>query len=168
MPTATIEEPLVPMYHRYAVSRLRRWSRSGLHLRDARRQPHADQVGVDDQRKALDALASTLRPSGADIAGAGARADRTAAAGLGHAPGAFPRTTGDTLIRSPATVAADVLGFTLQLDRASRMVAQHAVDSRMPGPGDCRSAARRDLGRSDGEQHGAAVGARKNACWLIA
>src|SRR6185436_12472553 len=35
---------------------------------------------------------------------------------------------------SPATVAADVtIGFVLQLDRASRMVAQHAVDPRMPG-----------------------------------
>ena len=47
----------------------------------------------------------------------------------------FPRTTGDTFDPlSPATVAADVtIGFTLQLDRASRMVAQHAVDPRMPG-----------------------------------
>ena len=47
----------------------------------------------------------------------------------------FPRTTGDTFDPlSPATVAADVtIGFTLQLDRAARMVAQHAVDPRMPG-----------------------------------
>jgi hypothetical protein len=47
----------------------------------------------------------------------------------------FPRTTGDTFDPlSPATVAADVtIGFVLQLDRASRMVAQHAVDPRMPG-----------------------------------
>jgi hypothetical protein len=47
----------------------------------------------------------------------------------------FPRTTGDTFDPlSPATVAADVtIGFLLQLDRASRMVAQHAVNPAMPG-----------------------------------
>ena len=47
----------------------------------------------------------------------------------------FPRTTGDTFDPlSPATVAADVtVGFLLQLDRAARMVAQHAVDPAMPG-----------------------------------
>jgi hypothetical protein len=47
----------------------------------------------------------------------------------------FPRTTGDTFDPlSPATVAADVtIGFLLQLDRASRMIAQHAVNPAMPG-----------------------------------
>src|SRR6185295_18962702 len=47
----------------------------------------------------------------------------------------FPRTTGDTFDPlSPAMVAADVtIGFTLQLDRAARMVAQHAVDPTLPG-----------------------------------
>jgi hypothetical protein len=47
----------------------------------------------------------------------------------------FPRTTGDTFDPlSPATVASDVtIGFLLQLDRASRMVAQHAVNPQMPG-----------------------------------
>ena len=47
----------------------------------------------------------------------------------------FPRTTGDTFDPlSPATVAADVtIGFVLQLDRASRMVAQHAVNAQAPG-----------------------------------
>ena len=47
----------------------------------------------------------------------------------------FPRTTGDAFDPlSPATIAADVtIGFTLQLDRAARMVAQHAVDPALPG-----------------------------------
>jgi hypothetical protein len=47
----------------------------------------------------------------------------------------FPRTTGDTFDPiTPAVVAADMtIGFTLQLDRAARMVAQHAVDPRLPG-----------------------------------
>ena len=47
----------------------------------------------------------------------------------------FPRSTGggfDPL--SPATVASDVtIGFVLELDRAARMVAQHAVDPSLPG-----------------------------------
>ena len=47
----------------------------------------------------------------------------------------FPRTTGEGFDPlSPATVAADVtIGFVLQLDRAARMVAQHAVDPSLPG-----------------------------------
>ena len=55
--------------------------------------------------------------------------------GFGRHRELFPRTTGDTFDPlSPATVAADVtIGFTLQLDRAARMVAQHAVDPALPG-----------------------------------
>ena len=35
---------------------------------------------------------------------------------------------------APATIAADVtIGFVLQLERAARMVAQHAVDPTLPG-----------------------------------
>jgi hypothetical protein len=47
----------------------------------------------------------------------------------------FPRTTGDAFDPlSPATIAADVtIGFTLQLERAARMVAQHAIESALPG-----------------------------------
>ena len=48
-PMATIEEPLVPiyMYHRYAVEGGGvDGRRTGFRLRDARRRPHADQVGV--------------------------------------------------------------------------------------------------------------------------
>jgi hypothetical protein len=47
----------------------------------------------------------------------------------------FPRTTGDTFDPlSPATVAADVtIGFVLEMSRAARMVAQHAVNPSAPG-----------------------------------
>ena len=57
--------------------------------------------------------------------------------GFGRHRELFPRTTGDGFDPlSPATIAADVtIGFTLQLDRAARMVAQHAVDPSLPGPG---------------------------------
>src|SRR5262249_31503545 len=47
----------------------------------------------------------------------------------------FPRTPGDTFDPlAPATIAADVtIGFVLQLDRAARMVGQHAVNPQLPG-----------------------------------
>ena len=55
--------------------------------------------------------------------------------GYGRHRELFPRTTGDGFDPlSPATVAADVtIGFVLELDRAARMVAQHAVDPALPG-----------------------------------
>jgi hypothetical protein len=55
--------------------------------------------------------------------------------GFGRHRELFPRTTGDGFDPlSPATVASDVtVGFVLQLDRAARMVAQHAVDPTLPG-----------------------------------
>jgi hypothetical protein len=71
----------------------------------------------------------------ADGAQAGAGCDSAAAAGLRPHRELFPRTTGDGFDPlSPATVAADVtIGFVLQLDRAARMVAQHAVEPALPG-----------------------------------
>jgi hypothetical protein len=47
----------------------------------------------------------------------------------------FPRTTGEAFDPiAPGTIAADVtLGFALQLERASRLVAQHALDPSLPG-----------------------------------
>ena len=55
--------------------------------------------------------------------------------GFGRHRELFPRTTGDGFDPlSPATIASDVtIGFVLQLDRAARMVAQHAVDPALPG-----------------------------------
>ena len=63
-------------------------------------------------------------------------ADPAAAAGLractASCSRARPATRFDPI--SPATIAADVtIGFVLQLDRAARMVAQHAVDPALPG-----------------------------------
>ena len=66
-PTATIEEPLVPiyMYHRYAVESAASMVAGQDYIygmRGDKRTPTKG-VGVDDQRKALDALAMTLRPA---------------------------------------------------------------------------------------------------------
>jgi Met-zincin len=92
-------------------------------------------VGVDDQRKALDALAATLKPAELTVPAPVLDLIPPRPPGWGLHRELFPRTTGDTFDPlSPATVAADVtIGFLLQLDRAARMIAQHAVNPAMPG-----------------------------------
>ena len=88
-----------------------------------------------NQRKALDALADTLKPSELTVPKQVLDAIPPRPPGFGRHRELFPRTTGDGFDPlSPATVAADVtIGFMLQLDRAARMVAQHAVDPALPG-----------------------------------
>jgi hypothetical protein len=92
-------------------------------------------VSVDDQRKALDALAMTLRPSELTVPKRVLELIPPRPPGYGMHRELFARTTGDTFDPlSPATVAADMtIGFVLQLDRAARMVAQHAVNPAAPG-----------------------------------
>jgi len=138
-PTATLEEPLVPifMYHRYAVESAASMVAGQdfiYGMRGDNRTPTKG-VGVDDQRKALDALALTLRPSELTVPAPVLALISPRPPGWGMHRELFARTTGDTFDPlSPATVAADVtIGFTLQLERASRMVAQHAVNPQMPG-----------------------------------
>jgi hypothetical protein len=138
-PLATVEEPLVPifMYHRYAVESAASMVAGQDYvyaMRGDQRTPTKG-VGVDDQRKALDALAATLRPSELTVPRPVLDLIPPRPPGWGMHRELFPRTTGDTFDPlSPATVAADVtIGFVLQLDRASRMVAQHAVNPALPG-----------------------------------
>jgi hypothetical protein len=92
-------------------------------------------VSAADQNKALDALAATLKPSELTIPKQVLDSIPPRPPGWGRHRELFPRTTGDTFDPlSPATVASDVtIGFVLQLDRAARMVAQHAVDPALPG-----------------------------------
>jgi Met-zincin/Domain of unknown function (DUF5117) len=138
-PMATIEEPLVPiyMYHRYAVESAASMVAGQDYIygvRGDQRTPTKG-VGVDDQRKALDALAVTLRPSELTVPKPVLDSIPPRPPGWGLHRELFPRTTGDTFDPlGPATVAADVtIGFVLQLDRAARMVGQHAVNPQMPG-----------------------------------
>jgi hypothetical protein len=138
-PLATIEEPLVPifMYHRYAVESTASMVAGQDYIygmRGDQRTPTKG-VGVDDQRKALDALAVTLRPSELTVPKPVLDLIPPRPPGWGMHRELFPRTTGDTFDPlTPAMVAADVtIGFVLQLDRAARMVAQHAVNAQMPG-----------------------------------
>src|ERR1019366_7539587 len=138
-PMATIEEPLVPifMYHRYAVESAASMV-AGQDYTYAMRGDGRSAVKWEsgaNQRKALDALAATLTPAELAVPRQVLDAIPARPPGFGRHRELFPRTTGDAFDPlSPATVAADVtIGFTLQLDRAARMVAQHAVDPTLPG-----------------------------------
>lgn len=138
-PMATIEEPLVPifMYHRYAVE-----SASSMvagqdyiyAMRGDGRTPVKWETAAN-QRKALEALAGTLKPSELVVPKQVLDAIPPRPPGFGRHRELFPRTTGDAFDPlAPATIASDVtIGFLLELDRSSRMVAQHALDASLPG-----------------------------------
>ena len=138
-PMATVEEPLVPiyMYHRYAVESASSMV-AGIDyiygIRGDRRTPVKWETAAN-QRKALDALAGTLKPSELVVPKQVLDAIPPRPPGFGRHRELFPRTTGDGFDPlSPATVASDVtIGFVLIPDRAARMVAQHAVDPTLPG-----------------------------------
>jgi hypothetical protein len=138
-PMATIEEPLVPiyMYHRYAVEAAASMVAGQDFIYAMRGDGRTPTKWEDaaDQRKALDALAATLKPSELTLSKQILTSIPPRPPGWGRHRELFPRTTGDTFDPiEPAAIAADVtIGFTLQLDRAARMVAQHAVDPSLPG-----------------------------------
>jgi hypothetical protein len=138
-PMATIEEPLVPifMYHRYSVESASA-SLGGMDFIYGMRGDGRTAVkweSAANQRKALEALAATLKPSELTVPKQVLDAIPPRPPGYGRHRELFPRSTGDGFDPlSPATVASDVtIGFVLQLDRAARMVAQHAVDPTLPG-----------------------------------
>jgi hypothetical protein len=135
----TIEEPLVPifMYHRYAVEGAA--SMLGgqdfvYAMRGDGRTPTKWESAAN-QRLALDALASTLKPSELTVPTSILSLIPPRPPGFGMHRELFPRTTGEAFDPiAPGTIAADVtIGFALQLERASRLVAQHAVDPSLPG-----------------------------------
>jgi hypothetical protein len=138
-PMATIEEPLVPifMYHRYSVESAASGIGGQVYIYGMRgdgRTP-VKWESAANQRKALEALANTLKPAELTVPKQVLDAIPPRPPGFGRHRELFPRTTGDGFDPlSPATVAADVtIGFVLELDRAARMVAQHAVDPSLPG-----------------------------------
>src|SRR5450432_3177155 len=138
-PFAMLEEPLVPiyMYHRYSVESAASMV-AGIDyiygMRGDGRSPVKWETAAN-QRKALDALAGTLKPSELTIPMQVLDAIPPRPPGFARHRELFPRTTGDGFDPiTPGAVAADVtIGFTLELDRAARMVAQHAVDPTLPG-----------------------------------
>ena len=140
-PTTTIEEPLVPIYmhHRFAVES----SASMIAGQDFVYAMRGDGrtptrwVSAADQRKALEALAATLKPSELTIPKKILDLIPPRPPGYGPHRELFIRTTGEAFDPiAPARVAADLtIGFVLQPDRSSRMVAQNAVDPTLPGLG---------------------------------
>jgi Met-zincin/Domain of unknown function (DUF5117) len=138
-PMATVEEALVPvfMYHRYSVESTAS-SIAGQDyiyaLRGDGRNP-VKWVSAADQRKALEALVATLKPAELTVPEKVLEAIPPRPLEFPPNRELFPRTTGkafDPL--SPGTIASDVtIGFVLQLDRAARMIAQHAEDASLPG-----------------------------------
>jgi hypothetical protein len=142
VPTVMIEEPLVPiyMYHRYAVESTA--SAIGgqdfvYAMRDDNRTP-IEWVSGEMQRKAIDALTATLKPSELTIPKRILDLLPPRPPGYPSHRELFPRTTGEGFDPvNPASIAADVtIGFILQPDRAARMVTQHAIDQSLPGLGE--------------------------------
>ena len=75
-----------------------------------------------NQRKALDAPASTLEPSELAVPKQVLDAIPPRPPGFGRHRELLPRTTGDGF-------ASDVtIGFVMKIDRSARIVAQHALD----------------------------------------
>jgi hypothetical protein len=141
-PMATIEEPLVPIYmhHRYAVEGTASMIAGQEYvyaLRGDGRTPTKWESLVN-QNKALDALSAALKPSELTIPKKILDLIPPRPPGFGMHRELFTRTTGEAFDPiAPARVASDlVIGFVLQPDRASRMVAQNAVDTTLPGLGD--------------------------------
>jgi hypothetical protein len=138
-PMATIEEPLVPifMYHRYAVEAAASMVGGQDYIYSMRGDGRVPTKWVSgaEQRAALDALAATLKPSELTMPKSVLDAIPPRPPGFGMHRELFARATGDTFDPiTPGAIAADVtIGFVLQLDRAARMVAQHAVDPSLPG-----------------------------------
>src|SRR5207249_800457 len=109
---ATIEEPLVPvfMYHRYAVESTASMIAGQdfvYAVRGDGRTPVKWETATN-QSKALDALASTLKPSELAVPRQVLDAIPPRPPGFGRHRELFPRTTGDGFDPlSPAVVAAD-------------------------------------------------------------
>jgi hypothetical protein len=137
-----IEEPLVPiyMYHRYAVE----GAASMIGGQDFTYAFRGDSttpvewVNGEMQRKTIDALSATLKPSELTIPKALLDLLPPRPPGYGMHRELFPRTTGEGFDPiNPASIAAEVtIGFILQPDRAARMVAQNAIDQSLPGLGE--------------------------------
>ena len=142
VPTVMIEEPLVPiyMYHRYAVESTSSMIAGQDFTYAMRGDNTTPVVWVDGemQRKAIDALSATLKPSELTIPKRILDLLPPRPPGYGMHRELFPRTTGEGFDPvNPASIAADVtIGFILQTDRAARMVAQNAVDQALPGLGE--------------------------------
>lgn len=139
LPLAMIEEPLVPifMYARYAVEAAASMLAGQNYvyaIRGDNRTPYTWETAAN-QRKALEAIAATLKPSELTIPRKVLDAIPPRPPGYERHRELFHRTTGDAFdALAPGTTAADVsIGFPLEPDRAARLITQHAIDPDLPG-----------------------------------
>ena len=138
-PMALIEEVLVPLYlhHRYQVEAAAS-AVGGVHyiyaFRGDGREP-VKPATAKEQRAALDALLSSLKPSELALPSAVLKNIPPRPSGYGMHRELFPRNTGSTFDAiTPAVVAGDlVIGQLLDPARAARLVTQRAVDPTLPG-----------------------------------
>jgi hypothetical protein len=134
-----MEELLVPVYlhHRYQVEAAASVL-GGQHyiyaIRGDGREP-TRHASAAEQRSALDALFTTLRPSELTLPRPLLAKLPPRPSGFGSHRELFPRYTGSTFdVITPAVVAANLtISMMLNPDRAARVVQQHAVDPSLPG-----------------------------------
>jgi hypothetical protein len=138
-PMAQIEEALVPLYlhHRYAVESAVTTLGGQEYIYAIRGDGRAPMkwVPAARQRAALDALMSALRLGDLVLPSAVVQGIPPRPPGFGLTRESFPRTTGGAFDPvAPAAAATDIVVSSLLTPaRASRMVAQKAVDASLPG-----------------------------------
>ena len=138
-PMALMEELLVPVYlhHRYQVEAAASVV-GGQHyiyaMRGDGREP-TRWASAAEQRGALDALFTTLRPSELTLPRPLLAKLPPRPSGYGDHRELFPRYTGSTFDAiTPAVVAANLtISMLLTPERSARVVEQHAVDPSLPG-----------------------------------
>ena len=138
LPTATMEEVLVPLYlhHRYQVEAAAS-ALGGMHYIYSMRGDNREgvrAVPATEQRAALTALLATIRPNALRLPESVVKRLPPRPSGWGRTRELFPRYTGEMFdIITPAVVATDMtLGFIFDAERAARIVQQHAIDSSIP------------------------------------
>jgi hypothetical protein len=141
-PLSTLEDALVPIYllHRYqteAVSKLV----AGVDYRFALRgdgQKQAEMVAPAEQRRAMDALLTTIRPDALELPERLLNLIPPPAHGYSRTKEDFMRHTGLTF--DPLGAAESAANLTVRMilnpERASRLVEQHARNSQIPGLGE--------------------------------
>lgn len=142
MPMSQLEDTLVPLYllHRYQTEAAAK-SIGGVDYRYALRgdgQRTAEPVSGADQRRALDAVLTTLSPDTLALSPALLKILPPRASGYPRTRESFPARTGLTF--DPVDAAASAANLTLRLllepTRATRLTQQHAADAALPGLAD--------------------------------
>jgi len=138
-PMATIEEALVPLYlhHRYQIESTATAVGGVAYVYATRGDGERPvwRVPADQQRRALDALVSTLAPSELTLPASVLAAIPPRPPGYGMSRELFPRYTGASFdaLTPAATLAGHTLGALLTPERAARLVEQHMLEASQPG-----------------------------------